>query len=148
MKKTGLSESARWAALIGAVAAAALFAAAIVFASTTTLVVTSGDLQSWQIRNTAGNNPSPRSTPQVSFVNGPATPPLNSGSVQFSVGSDGSATAQLRHPGYASVSIPTPTPTPDPNVTGETTYTAGANELSTLSYSTYVQQAGTGSEAP
>jgi hypothetical protein len=135
MNKFHFSKSRRLAALLLASSAAALVVVAIVFAATTTLVVTPGNMQGWQIRNTAGNQPTPTSTPAVTFVNGPATPPLNSGSVQLSVGSDGSATAQLRHPSYASVSIPTPTPTPDPNL-GEITYAAGTNELSALIYST------------
>jgi Domain of unknown function DUF11/Carboxypeptidase regulatory-like domain len=108
---------------------------------TTTFTVLPGQMQDWQTQTSPGAQPTPASTPSVSFVNGPATPPLGSGSAQFSVGSDGGAIAQLRQPDYAGTALPNPSPDPDnPNPAG--------NELTELKYSTYVQVGGSASQAP
>src|SRR5688572_7329383 len=123
-------------------ARALLLAAAFcvtVVAATTFLTVSPTNLQGWQIqRSTSGVVPTPTPTPDVLFVNGPGTPPLGLGSAEFRLGPDGGAAAQLRHPGYAGTLLPNPSPTQPP----------AANELSALSYSTYVQQDGSGGQAP
>jgi hypothetical protein len=125
-----------------AVAAAAVifFASVVVLAVIATAVVYPGNLQDWQTQPTPGSQPTPASTPSVDFVFGPATPPLGRGSAQLSVGSDGSAAAQLRHPDYAGTALPNPSPTPDELAAG--------NELTALSYSTYVQVGGSATQAP
>jgi hypothetical protein len=88
--------------------------------SSTTLVVTPVNLQGWQPTNSGTAQP-------PSFVEGPGTPPLPTGSAQLEVGSDGDSAAQLRHPGYAGTKL---------------------SDLTSLSYSTYVQQTGSGGQAP
>jgi uncharacterized repeat protein (TIGR01451 family) len=128
-------------------AAVVCFAIVAVFAATITLVVYPGNLQGWQPVTVPGSQPAPATTPSVNFVNGPGTPPLGTGSAQLSVGSDGDAAAELRHPGYAGTTLPTPTPTPDPEI-GPITYPATESELTALTYSTYVQQPGSGGQAP
>lgn len=62
----------------------------------------------------------------LSFVNGPATPPLGTGSVQFSLGIDGNGKAALGHNGLAGTPL---------------------SALTQLSYSTYVQNNNSG-QAP
>src|ERR687889_2165095 len=138
----------RLIAIVTAAAAAFVFAVAAAFAADTVVTVIPGDLQGWSIETTPGATPSPTAAPSVTFVNGPATPPAGSGSAQLAVGSDGGSVAQLRHAGYAGTVLPTPTPTPDPSASpgGVTSYPAAANELTELTYSTYVQQAGSGSQ--
>ena len=98
------------------------------------VVVTPTNLQGWQIQVSA----SPSPTPSVTFVRGPSTPPLGAGSAELRVGPHGNSAAQLRHPSYAGTLLPNPSPTQPP----------AANELSALSYSTYVQQDGSGGQAP
>src|SRR5687767_8522701 len=115
--------------LIGGVLAAAIL-----------LTVSPTNLQGWQIqRSTSGVTPTPTPTPDVVFVNGPATPPLGTGSAEFRQGPDGGGAAQLRHPGYAGTLLPNPSATPQP---------PAANELTALSYSTFTQQDGSGGQAP
>jgi hypothetical protein len=104
--------------------------AVAVYAATTFLTVSPTNLQGWQIQ--VSTSPSP--TPSVTFVNGPATPPLGTGSAEFRVGPHGGSAAQLRHPGYAGTLLPNPSPTQPP----------AANELSSLSYWTFTQQDGPG----
>ncbi|HEV2762556.1 MAG TPA: hypothetical protein VGV38_06130, partial [Pyrinomonadaceae bacterium] len=115
-------------------APAALFvllaASVAAVAATTFLTVSPTNLQGWQIQVSA----SPSPTPSVTFVNGPATPPLGTGSAEFRVGPHGNSAAQLRHPGYAGTLLPNPSPTQPP----------AANELSSLSYWTFTQQDGPG----
>jgi uncharacterized repeat protein (TIGR01451 family) len=139
--------------VVTACAAALFFAVVAAFATTEFLTVSPGDPQGWTTQATPGATPAPAATPSVTFVANPTpTPPLGTGSAQLSVGSDGGATAQLRHGGYAGTVLPTPTPTPtpDPNNPKEqgVTYPAAPDELTELRYSTYVQHAGTGDEAP
>jgi hypothetical protein len=100
----------------------------------TVVVVTPGALRGWQIQVTA----SPAPTPSVTFVNGPGTPPMGTGSAQLSVGPNGGSAAQLRQPNYSGVILPDPNPANPP----------AANELSLLSYSTYIQTPGSGGQAP
>src|SRR5205085_4531550 len=114
------------------------FASVVVFAVTTTVAVFPGSLQGWQTQTTPGSQPTPASTPSVDFVFGPTPPPLGRGSAQLSVGSDGGAAAQLRHPGYAGTALPNPDGSAFPAV----------NELTALTYSTYVQVGGSGGQAP
>ncbi|MDQ4120868.1 MAG: carboxypeptidase-like regulatory domain-containing protein [Acidobacteriota bacterium] len=87
-----------------------------------TVVVTPGNLQGWQIVTT----PASGSTASVTFVNGPGTPPLGTGSAQLSVGSNGNSSAELRNPNYAGTLL---------------------SQITALSYSTYVQQ-NTDGQAP
>jgi uncharacterized repeat protein (TIGR01451 family) len=138
----------RLIAILSAVAAAFVFAVAAAYAASVVVTVTPGNLQGWTPQTTAGAQPTPTSTPFVAFVANPTpTPPLGAGSVQLGVGSDGGAVAEMRHAGYAGTVLPTPTPTPDPEI-GPIIYPAAADELTALAYSTYVQQAGAGAEAP
>ena len=60
-------------------------------------------------------------------MNGPATPPCGTGSVELSVGSDGNGAAQLRNVDYHGLDL---------------------INLTSLSYSTYVQVDGSGGQAP
>ena len=115
-------------------AVALCYATAI--AATTFLTVSPTNLQGWQTQVTTAATATP--TPSVTFVNGPGTPPLGTGSVEFRVGANGNDAAQLRHPGYAGTRLPNPSPTQPP----------AANELSGLSYSTYTQQDGSGGQSP
>ncbi len=87
-----------------------------------TVVVSPSNLQGWQTVTTPTNG----STASVSFVNGPGTPPLGTGSAQLSVGSNGNGSAELRNPNYAGTLL---------------------SQLTALSYSTYVQQ-NTDGQAP
>lgn len=82
-------------------------------------VVTPGNLQGW---TTSASN-----TSSVTFEPGPATPPLGSGSVQLAVGTDGSGAAQLR----------------TSSMDGQL-----VSSLTTLSYSSYTDQDGSGGQAP
>lgn len=93
-------------------------AAASLMAATTT-VVTPTNLQGWQTQ-TSGTGQT------VTFEQGPGTPPLGTGSVEFSVGPDGDGAAQLRQTGYSGTRL---------------------DELTALSYSTYVDQDGSGGQA-
>ena len=94
--------------------------AASTLIASTTAVVTPANLQGWQTQ-TSGTGQT------VTFEQGPGTPPLGTGSVELSVGPDGSGAAQLRHPGYVGTKL---------------------DDLTTLSYSTYVDQDGSGGQAP
>ena len=134
--------------IITAATAAVIFAIVTGFAASVILTVYPGNLEGWQAQTAPGAQPSPSSTPSVTFVAGPKTPPVGSGSAQLSVGSDGGASAQLRHPGYAGTVLPTPTPEPSGTPIGDIDYPAAADELTEITYSTYVQQAGSGGQAP
>lgn len=90
--------------------AAVPFVAALA-SSSTTYVVTPTSLQGWQISGDPGT--------AVAFVDGPATPPLGSGSLEFRIPANGDLFANLRQPNYAGTRL---------------------NSLTALSYSTYVQQ--------
>jgi uncharacterized repeat protein (TIGR01451 family) len=139
----------RLIAIVSAATAVFVFAVVAAYAASTLVTVTPDNLQGWTPQTTPGATPSPSATPFVAFVANPTpTPPLGTGSVQLGVGSDGGAFAEMRHGGYAGKVLPTPTPTPDPEVGGGIVYTAAVNELSALAYSTYVQQAGSGGQAP
>jgi hypothetical protein len=77
------------------------------------VVVRSNNLHGWV--------PTASSTASVSFVPGPATPPLGEGSAQLSVGSDGDGAAQLRQTSFNGTPI---------------------SDLTALSYSTYTSNDG------
>src|SRR5919112_6612962 len=109
-------------------------AAAVAYAATTFLVVSPTNLQGWQTQVTTAATATP--TPSVTFVTGPGTPPLGTGSAEFRVGANGNDAAQLRHPGYAGTRLPNPSAT-----------APAANELSALSYSTFTQQDGSGGQS-
>lgn len=96
----------------------ALFASIAVLAAT--LVVSPANLQGWQIQ-TSGTGQS------VTFETGPGTPPLGIGSAEMSVGPNGAGAAQLRQTEYGGTRL---------------------DSLTALSYSTYVQQQGSGGQAP
>ena len=78
------------------------------------VVVRSNNLHGWV--------PTASSTATVSFVPGPATPPLGEGSAQLAVGSDGDGAAQLRQTSFNGTSL---------------------SDLTALSYSTYTSNDGT-----
>ena len=101
-----------WAALAGTASAA-------------TTVVTPGALGSWQPSTVDGDS-NDNQTASVSFVAGPATPPLGAGSVRLAVGAEGADAAQIRNSAYSGVS-----PT----------------SLTALSYSTYTS-GGASDQAP
>jgi hypothetical protein len=130
----------RLVVIIPTVLAAVFFSSVFILAAVTTVSVYPGNLQDWQPLIIPGSQPTPASTPSVDFVFGPATPPLGRGSAQLTVGSDGSASAQLRQPDYAGTALPNPSPSPD-------SFPA-ANELTALTYHTYVQVGGSASQAP
>src|SRR4051794_13392776 len=65
--------------------------------------------------------------PSSQYVSGPAAPPLGDGSIELAVGPNGDASAQLRNADY------------DGTLLGD---------LTALGYSTYVQQDGSGGQAP
>src|SRR5688572_33054585 len=67
------------------------------------------------------------STATVEFVNGPLLPPCGTGSVELSVGSDGNSGAQLRNGDYDGELL---------------------EDITSLNYSTFVQQDGLGGQAP
>ena len=81
--------------------------------------VTPGSMDGWAFQVSG--------TSTAKFVNGPATPPLGKGSVEFSVGANGAGAAQIRNREYAGTKL---------------------SDLTSLSYSTYVQQDGSGGQAP
>jgi hypothetical protein len=76
----------------------------------TTVLVTDANLGDWADNSIGGAN--------VAFVPGPATPPLGTGSAEFRVGPNGDDAAQLRNSAYEGTKL---------------------SQLTTLSYSTYVQ---------
>ncbi len=62
-------------------------------ASSTTLTVTALNLQGWQIDGDPGTS--------ITFVDGPQTPPLGSGSVRLQIPANGDLFTNLRQPGFA-----------------------------------------------
>jgi hypothetical protein len=113
-------KNTRYVAVVAALAA--LIASAV--AAAATIVVSPGNLGGFSVNNdTCGA----ATTGSVSFVSGPATPPLGSGSVKLSVGSNGDSYPTLRQSGYNGVPL---------------------GDLTAFSYSTYVTQFGTGGQAP
>src|SRR2546423_1640948 len=80
-----------------ALAVVTTFAVAIVLsaaaASSTTLTVTPSSSQGWVVYGDPGAS--------VTFVDGPATPPLGSGSIRLQIPADGNAFTNIRQPGYA-----------------------------------------------
>lgn len=81
----------------------------------TVIKVTPSNLQTWQMQHAhcLGGT----STGSQQFVTGPGTPPLGTGSLRFTIGSDGDSFETIRYPGLDTVRI---------------------DSLTALSYSTYV----------
>jgi len=79
------------------------------------------EAQGWQPR--VSGSPSPT----VRFELGPGTPPLGAGSVEFAIGPNGGASAQMRSTHYNGVSL---------------------GDITALIYSTYVSTPGSGGQAP
>src|SRR2546421_837772 len=80
-------------ALIITATLAIAFALTAYAASSTTLTVTPTSLQGWQIQGDPGTS--------VTFVDGPSTPPLGSGSVRMQIPANGDLFTNLRQPNYA-----------------------------------------------
>jgi hypothetical protein len=76
-----------------------------------TTVVSQAQLDGWAVQTDG--------TASVAFVNGPAAPPLGSGSVELRVGADGDSDAELRNSDWSGTAL---------------------TDITTLSYSTYVTQ--------
>jgi hypothetical protein len=92
-------------------------------AAAATVVVAPGQQDGWAVDNdTCGA----ATTGSVAFVSGPATPPAGTGSVQFTVGSNGDSYPTVRQSEYNGVKLST---------------------LTAFDYSTYVSHAGSGSQA-
>ena len=104
--------------VFAAVAAASMLAFAGT-AGAATVKVHPFDMDGW-ITQTDG-------TATVGFVTGPGTPPLGVGSAELRVGSDGDSGAQLRTGNHAGTEL---------------------EDLTALSYNTFVQQDGLGGQAP
>src|SRR5262245_44144966 len=81
----------------------------------TTLVVSPSSRQDWQQQHAHCNGGS--STGSQAFVTGPATPPLGTGSLQFTIGSDGDSFETARYPDVDGLRL---------------------DVLTSLSYSTYI----------
>lgn len=101
---------------------AGAFACSLVLAtvaSAATTVVRPGLMNGWTAGGSGGA--------AAAFVAGPDTAPAGSGSAELSVGANGDDAAQLRYGGFAGVELA---------------------DLTALTYSTYVQQDGSGGQAP
>jgi hypothetical protein len=81
----------------------------------TLIKVTPSNLQTWQMQHSHCNGGA--STGSQQFVTGPGTPPLGTGSLRFTIGSDGDSFETVRYPGLDTVRI---------------------DQLTRLEYSTYV----------
>jgi len=104
---------------VGVCLALALSAALPMQASGQTVVVTATSSEGW-IPQFSG-------TASGEFVPGPELPPVGSGSFEFRVGADGDSAAQLRNVEFDGVPL---------------------SEITTLTYNTYVQEDGSGGQAP
>jgi hypothetical protein len=101
---------------------AALVAAAA--AAAATVVVAPSHLHGWAtVNDTCGA----ATTGSVSFVSGPGSPPARTGSVQFTVGSNGDSYPTVRTRAFNGVKL---------------------SDLTSLDYSTYVSHMGSGGQAP
>ena len=108
---------------VGVTAAAVATLALAGAAAAATVVVSPGHMDGWGVNNdTCGA----ATTGSVAFVNGPATPPAGTGSVQFTVGTNGDSYPTVRQSDYNGVKL---------------------SALSAFDYSTYVSHAGSGSQA-
>src|SRR5688572_8263790 len=83
------------------------------------VVVSPGDLNGWVLQQSG--------TASTAFVNGPAIPLCGTGSVQLAVGADGDSAAQARTAAYNGALLA---------------------DIDELSYATFVQQDGSGGQAP
>jgi hypothetical protein len=92
-------------------------------AAAATVVVSPGHLDGWAVNNdTCGA----ATTGSVSFVNGPATPPAGTGSVQLTVGTNGDSYPTVRQSDYNGVKL---------------------SSLTAFDYWTFVSHTGSGSQA-
>ena len=107
---------------LGVAAVVALATAVVALAATVT--VSPGSMDGWAVNNdTCGA----ATTGSVSFVSGPTPTPAGTGSVAFTVGSNGDSYPTVRQSGYNGVKL---------------------SNVTALDYSTYVSHAGAGSQAP
>ena len=101
---------------------AALAAATV--AAAATVVVAPGQTDGWTaVNDTCGA----ATTGSVSFVNGPGSPPAGSGSLQYTVGSNGDSYPTVRTGAFNGVAL---------------------SNLTSLDYYTYVSHSGSGGQAP
>ena len=94
-----------------------ILALGIVTATSSTIVVTPANLNGWTEQHANCNGGS--STGSQAFVDGPGSPPLGTGSHEFTTGLDGASFETMRNPNYSGVKLST---------------------LTQLGYSTFVQQ--------
>ncbi len=113
----------RFLSILGALVLVALMTMPALAAHTVT--VWSGAMDGWAITTSDGGTPP--TTASATFVAGPGTPPLGTGSVQLSVGANGAGAAEIRNADYAGTSLA---------------------DLTGLSYSAYVSVPGSGGQAP
>jgi hypothetical protein len=101
---------------------AALVAAAV--ATAATVVVAPGQMDGWTaVNDTCGA----ATTGSVAFVNGPSSPPAGTGSLQYTVGSNGDSYPTVRTGNFNAVKL---------------------SNLTSLDYYTYVSHSGSGGQAP
>ena len=87
---------------LGVTAAAVASLALAGAAAAATVVVSPGHMDGWGVNNdTCGA----ATTGSVAFVNGPATPPAGTGSVQFTVGTNGDSYPTVRQSDYNGVKL-------------------------------------------
>lgn len=89
------------------------------------ITVTTADLDGWTLTTTDDGDST--NTATVGIVSGPGTPPMGDGSLQLSVGADGGDAAQARNNTYDGMLL---------------------RDLTSLTYSTFVQVDGSGGQAP
>lgn len=94
-------------------------------AANTTIVVRDSSPDGWQVQST--NCTAGVSTGSQAMEAGPGTPPLGSGSREFRIGADGDSFETFRQAGYNGTFL---------------------SDLTELAYSTYVEQFGSGGQAP
>jgi hypothetical protein len=108
---------------LGAVATAATILTTAAVALAATVTVTPAHMDGWAVDNdTCGA----ATTGSVAFVSGPATPPAGTGSVRFTVGSNGDSYPTVRQSDYNGVKL---------------------SDLTAFDYWTYVSHAGSGQQA-
>jgi hypothetical protein len=109
--------------MLGALSAALTALALAGVAAAANVVVSPGHMDGWAVNNdTCGA----ATTGSVAFVNGPAAPPAGTGSVQFTVGTNGDSYPTVRQSDYNGVKL---------------------SALTAFDYWTYVSHAGSGSQA-
>lgn len=101
-------------------------APAIAYSDVSSILVNGSNLNGWSLFATQVLSNTPGGDGVAEFVNGPATPPMGSGSAHLNTGTNGSQSAQMRNGGHVGTRIA---------------------DLTTLQYSTYVT-AWNGSQVP